>query len=446
MFISCTRSLLLLCTLCWLTACVPATTPTQISLIESAQARLEATDQETWQEAESASDWQPLPEWKSWGFGQETIWIRLQLRAAEQGSQTPWVVRVRPPILDYVTLYDPASGLVLRTGDALPPASDDLASIYFSLQIPALPHERTVYLQVRSTSARTLHVEVLPYGQAQQSNRLQEWVVGFVAATSVIFATWALVQWWMTREKVILAFAIKQLFASAYAFFFLGFARIVIGPMLTEGVLTTISSTIFVLTTGVTVWFLSLLIAGYQPWQWALRACRLAALLMALLPALLWSQPHLMLPVANKGVLVCFVLLLFTLATAISQRIRQAIPLTVFMAYLLGYTTLNTLPIMMHLGWLEPHPIVLFGTLSHTVLDGVVMFVILQIRARSLRKEQMQTALELQRSQQQAEVEKHYREEQTQLFAMLAHEMKTPLPATQQNRFIMAMSHHAPHA
>ena len=55
------------------------------------------------------------------------------------------------------------------------------------------------------------------------------------------------------------------------------------------------------------------------------------------------------------------------------------------------------------------------------------MFVMLQIRARIQQKKQEQTALDLQLSQQQMESEKRHREDQSQLFSMLAHEMKTPL-------------------
>ena len=422
------RCQLLLCACFVLVGCTPTSTATETGLIQSREWRMDPTGQETLQDAEKATDWQPLPEWKAWGFGPETVWVRLQLHAAGQDAHTPWVVRVRPPILDYVTLYDPATGLVQRTGDALPPASDDLGSITFGLQIPALSQARMVYLQVRSTSARALHVEVLPYGRAQQINRLQEWLVGFVCAASAIFAIWAFAQWWGTREKVILAFAVKQVFATAWAFFAMGFARIVIGPSLPEGVLTTMASTIFIWVASVTLWFLSMLIEGYQPWRWALRLCRLTALLIALLPALQWAgQPHLMLFMANTGVLICFALLLFTLFTVIPQRTHPSIPLPVFMAYLLVYCTLNTWPIVMYLGWIEAHQIVLFGNLAHAVLDGVVMFIMLQIRASAMRNEQIQIAFDLQRSQQQAEDEKRHREEQSQLFAMLAHEMKTPL-------------------
>jgi len=389
---------------------------------------MDTTGQEGLQDAENAIDWQPLPEWKAWGYGTETIWVRLQLHAAEQDERAPWVVRVRPSYLDYVTLHDPASGLALRTGDALPPGTDDQTSINFSLQIPALTHARSVYLQIRSTSARNLHVEVMPYGYAQQKNRLEEWMMGFVTVTSAIFAMWAFAQWWGSREKVILAFAVKQVFATAYAFFFLGFARIVIGPMLSEGVLTTLSSTIIIWMISVTAWFLSLLIEGYRPSRWALQACRLTAFLIACLPALQWSIPtHLVLRMANTGVLVCFALLLFALVTAIPKRTRQPIPLPAFMTYLLVYAAVSALPVLMNLVWVEPQKIVLFGSVVHTVMDGLVMFVMLQIRAREISKEQMHTTLALQRSQQHAEDEKRHREEQSQLFAMLAHELKTPL-------------------
>jgi signal transduction histidine kinase len=124
---------------------------------------------------------------------------------------------------------------------------------------------------------------------------------------------------------------------------------------------------------------------------------------------------------------VGFVLLNLALATALFKRVQQPIPLVFFLGYVLVYSFLNALPALIHLGWLKPHPMVLYGGFAHAVMDGIVMFVILQIRARRMRTEQNQTTLELRLSQQQAVTEKRHREEQSQLFAMLAHEMKTPL-------------------
>lgn len=391
---------------------------------------MDKTGQDTLAEVQKASDWQSMSDWQGWGFGQEPVWVRIHLNAAPKNANEPWVVLVRPAFLDYVTLYDPATGLVLRTGDALAPDSNGFASINFNLQIPALPYERTVYLQIRSTSSRILNIEILPIGQAGQQNRLQEWVLGFVGAASAIFAIWAWAQWWFTREKVILAFAVKQVAATIWAFFWTGFARVVIGPNLTEGVLTTLASTFFVWTVSVTFWFFSVLVQSYQPWRPAFRVLQLFVALVFLLPLFQWMVPvHSILAVANASVLVGFVLLLFVLGTAIPKQVKQPIPLPVLMAYLLAYSALISLPIPMVLGWTQARPVALLGTMVHVVLDGLVMFVMLQIRARSLRQEQMQVTLDLHRSLQQAEDDKRHREEQSQLFAMLAHEMKTPLAA-----------------
>jgi signal transduction histidine kinase len=69
----------------------------------------------------------------------------------------------------------------------------------------------------------------------------------------------------------------------------------------------------------------------------------------------------------------------------------------------------------------------MFSLLIHTVFDGIVVFFMLQFRAQALQKQQQQDALDILRSQENTKVEARHREEQSQLFAMLAHEMKTPL-------------------
>ena len=426
LFIS--RLCLLLCTFLLLVSGAVADQSASQPLVQSRQWRMDKTGIETLQDVAKASDWQDLPEWNSWGFGTETIWVRLQLKAAEPDMQMPWVVRVRPPFLDYVTLYDPATGRVTRTGDALPPGGEDSASINFMMQIPALPQERAVYVQMRTTSARTLQVEVMPYGQAQQASRLQEWLVGFFLATSAIFGIWAFIQWRGTREKVIGAFALKQLFATVWAFFFLGFARVVIGPWLPEGMLTNISSTVFIALISITIWFFAVLIEGYQPARLALRALRIVVVLVATLIGLYWlGWPHLAVALSNKAVLLGFAMLLITLLSAMPFRAKQPIPAWALLVYLLIYSSLNSLPALIHLDLIEANSIVLFAALAHAVLDGIVMFFMLQIRSRIQQKKQAQTALDLQLSQQQTASEKRHREEQSQLFAMLAHEMKTPL-------------------
>jgi signal transduction histidine kinase len=149
---------------------------------------------------------------------------------------------------------------------------------------------------------------------------------------------------------------------------------------------------------------------------------------VATLPLLhVLGYTHLMLTIANIGVLTGLAVSLVALVSAVPNRAQQPVPLGILLIYLVIYSAVNSMPALIYLGWIEPHRMVLFASLTHIVLDGVVMFLFLQIRAQALGKEKMQISLALERSQQQAESEKRHRKDQSQLFAMLAHEMKTPL-------------------
>ena len=389
---------------------------------------MDKTGTATLQDVVLRGDWQPMSGWKGWGYGSEPIWIRTTLKAAEPDARSPWIVRVRPAYLDYLTLYDPSTGRVMRSGDAFPPSDDSLGSINFTFQIPALPKEREIYLRLNGTSTRSLNLEVLPYAQAQLSNRLQEWLVGFFTVTSGIFALWASVQWWVSRDRLMGAFALKQTFSTVWAFFFLGFARVLIGPYFPEGVLSIIASTVLILFVSVMFLFLTQFLENYQPSRVCLTACRCAAGAIASLTLLqFFDAPILMLTLGNGAVPIAFMMLLITALTAFPSRASQPISLKLYFIYLTSYALLSSLPQLIYLGLMPAHRVMIFGSMGHLVLDGVVMFILLQVRANRLQQQQQEAALNLKRVEEKAETEKQLHEEQVQLFSMLAHELKTPL-------------------
>jgi two-component system, sensor histidine kinase LadS len=419
----------------WLAACLslggcqPLETPGEQPLVKSQQWLMDTSGTASLSDVQKATDWQPLTNWKTWGYGPETIWVRLDLHGTKNVTPQPWVVEVKPPYLDYVTLYDPTNGLTQRSGDALPPHDDELVTLNLTFQIPAMASERTVYLKVRSISTRMMQVKVMPYGMAQQANRQQEWLIGFIVVTSALFAIWALAQWLYSRDRVIGAFAVKQLMATAWGFLLLGFARVSVGPWLPEGLLSDMASTCFLWLISTTLWFLTVFMQEYKPSRWAVRACYALTVFLLVLPLLHWSgQPYLALRIGNFCMPLVMGLLAITLLSAWKkQPARMPIPLGFMLCYLCLYTLTTTVQPLMHLGWINANTITVFGTLAHTVLDGIVMFFVMQFRARTLAKEQQQVTLELYRSQEKIEAETRHREEQSQLFAMLAHEMKTPL-------------------
>lgn len=433
--VSATPCRLRLCLRAWALTCLlllgcrgDAANPLEPPLVQAQQWLMDQGGQATLADVQAATHWQPMPEWKSWGYGPETVWIRLDLRASETPSAMPWVVQVRPPYLDYVTLYDPAYGLEQRSGDALPPHPDELATINFTFQIPAASAPRSVYLKLRSISTRVMQVKAMPYAQAQQSNRQQEWFIGFIVVMSAVFAIWALAQWLYTHDRVIGAFALKQSMAMCWGFLLLGFARVSVGPWLPEGWLSNIASTSFLWLIGTTLWFLTLLVSEYRPSRMALRACYGMAIFLAALPVLHWSGwPYLALSIGNICIPLAMTLLTIALLSAWRHQVQNPIPIKYMLFYLCCYSLVNSTPPLMHLGWINADMISVFGTLAHPVFDGIVMFFVMQVRAHNLAKEQQNIAMELNRSEQQALAEKRLREEQSQLFAMLAHEMKTPL-------------------
>jgi len=399
-------------------------------LVEALAWRQDHAGTATLDDVRRATDWQPFAGWKSWGFGPGTVWVKIRLTAADAAATTPWAVRVRPAYLDYVTLHDPAAGLTLPAGDALPPTAATLASINFTFQIPPLPRERDIYLQIRSSSTRMLQLDVRPSAEVQRQDRLQEWGVAFIITAATVIAGWAFVQWWLTREPVIGAFAVRQFLAVAWGFFFLGYARVVIGPFLPVGVLTTLASAIGAWLTGAAVWFLATLVQGYRPARPALRACFGLAIVLAslsVMPALGFARP--MLVLVNAGLPLAFLLLIATLATAVPARVAQPVPIGWLLFYLGVSGTLSSTPALIHLGLLREHPIALVGTAANILLDTIVMFTVLQLRARAAERQQRQNELELLSSREQVRAAMENHAEQSRLFAMLAHEMKTPLAA-----------------
>ncbi len=402
--------------------------PADEGLILEEASWMDRSGRASFEDVRQQQSWQLFSGWKSFGFGPEPIWIRLRLKAAEAGATNPWIVQVRPAYLDRLTLYDPAAGLELHSGDAIPPTDDALVSLAFTFQIPALPYEREIYLKLETTSTRTVQLTVLPYRQAQQHIYQQEWPLGFLFALSIIFALWALAQWWQTREIVIGAFVFKQAVAALWAFFILGFARCMIGSWLPSGLLTAIASCSVPWTIGATAWFMSILLREYQVHRLCLTSLSGIAVFLWLLPLMqLAGMTRESLHIANLFIPIVAILLLGGIISSANSEAHPAIPWQFLLVYLLIYCSLNALPSAIHFNLLPGSAIVMVGQLAHIVMDGGIMFIILQFRASALKHMQRQTAMELLLTRKQAEIERLQREDQGKLFTMLVHEIKNPL-------------------
>jgi signal transduction histidine kinase len=396
--------------------------------IESKSWWVDKSGQAQLHEVMAVTDWQEFKNWKSFGFGSEAIWLRVKLKAAQEASPAPWVVSAGPVFLDHLTIFDPTANLVLRGGDSIAPTKEDLQSLNFSFQIPALAQERDLYVRVESMSSRPVFVDVQPFHDAIFALKMNDSLWAVLLVISTVLALWGALQWWHTREKVIGVYAIKQSVTTVWLFFFSGYGRLFLGPWLEPGELTAIAAALVPCLMASMLIFLSVLIQTYKPAKFWLYLSYALAVLLALMPlAQFFGLTRESLKLSNTLAPVALLVMVIKALSAVPSKVNNPIKIEFLVLYLLVYGFLTAMAPMTNLGFLQELPHILKSSLIHVILDSTVMFVLLQIRARALQREQLELSLKLETSTQRVQVEQRLREDQSKLFSMLAHEIKTPL-------------------
>ena len=89
------------------------------------------------------------------GYTDATHWLHLTLAASDQ----PVGLRITPPWVDEITLYDPAlPDHPFKAGDRHPEGSNAQQSLGYVFLLPASPQPRDLWLRLKSTSTHRLTV------------------------------------------------------------------------------------------------------------------------------------------------------------------------------------------------------------------------------------------------------------------------------------------------
>ena len=382
--------------------------------------------------AETVQDqatWESFTGWSSWGYGREALWLRISVPASTQADAAPHILIVRPPYLDRLTFFDAATGAVRHAGDYLPPHEEALGSVLFTFEVPERTESRDVFLKLNSTSTRLVHLSLMPYGEALSLIRSVEWVTGAVLLLSLVFWVWSVVQWSVSKDAVTATFAIMQLIVTVWGFGMLGFARVTVGDFFSSGTLSLLNSIASAFMVACVIWFFSLVLREYCARRWMLRILQIGAVL-ALASSLyhFTGSGHLALKLLNSMVPLLLIWTILSLWVAEPSKAKSPpIPKMLMLAYLCFYSTLNVIPTLTHLGLIPESRFLFFGNISSLVANGLVMLIILNVRQRRFKAQHETTAKQLMLQQEQARLDRQYLDEQRQLLAMLAHEMKTPL-------------------
>jgi two-component system, sensor histidine kinase LadS len=378
---------------------------------------------------QNQATWEPFTGWKGWGYGTEAVWLRVSVPASAHADAAPHILIVRPPYLDRITFFDPAMGTVRHAGDYLLPSEEALGSVLVSFEVPARTETRDVFLKLQTTSTRMVHLTLIPQDEALSLTRSVEWATGAALLLSLVFWVWAVVQWRASRDAVTATFAITQFIVTVWGFGMLGFARVTVGEFFSTGTLSLINSVISALMVACVMWFFSAVLHDYGVRRWMLRALQIGGGL-ALTTALLHisGSGHLALKLLNTLVPPLLIWTILSLSLAPTSKTKKTpIPKGIMLAYLCFYSFLNAIPTLTHVGLIPESDIMFFGNMSSLVANGLVMLIILNVRQRRFNAQHEATVTQLMLQQEQARLDQQYIDEQRQLMAMLAHEMKTPL-------------------
>lgn len=372
------------------------------------------------------------------GFGDSVIWLRLRIdpnpSAQSQDASDTLILRIRPVYLDDIQVFDPqGGGRVGVSGDKHHPDAQVMEGLDFLLPIARGASERYIWLRLKSTSTRQISVQAFKPQDLQRHAHQQQLIYALYVGVILIFVVWGLVQWLFSQELVIGVFALKQTAALMYALCSLGYVRFFWPLPWSAEWLNILTSVFSILAVSVAIYFHVVLIREFDPPRWLLRILQgLVLLLPVKLLLLFMGHPLVALQMNMTEVLLTPMLLFLAvcLARGWSKEPAEQRPVLArwvvvgFYALLVAILAVASLPGM---GLAKGGEIPLYVVQAHGLVTAFLILLMLQYRAHVRQQQQSKSVLNLQQAQLQAQQEREIRQEQSNLLAMLAHEIKTPL-------------------
>ena len=372
------------------------------------------------------------------GYTPSTYWIKLAVSDSAK-SQEQLVLRIRPTYLDDIQLYLPDpndSGrlkLIDRSGDLHPWSEDEYRSLNFNFLLSGEQLADTIYLRVSTSSSVLVYPQLLTIEQALGKDRALDIFGGLLIGALTMIMLWGIVQWAADRERVMTAFILKQAAVLTHAMGYMGYWRVWFSEHVSPQLLNEIYAINIYLMTVSAIWFLYLFLKEYRPNPLGLKVM---VAFVWLLPVQLLLQVlgHMQIAVhiVSMQALVMPVLTTFLAFTArvwndpdANQDVVLSRPaLITFFLLLFAVLWIYVLPV---LGLFTFSPLTLYGILFYNLITSLMMFSVLQVRARYRMQNVIHQAEQSQFYEQEALRERERGEQNARFLSMLAHELKTPL-------------------
>ncbi len=369
------------------------------------------------------------------GYSRSALWVRLHVEPDPGKASESLILRIRPGYLDEVRLYDPGYHSLGRevTGDRYPIAQDRYRSLNINLTIPQGERPRDIWLRIASTSTLLFQVQALSQAEALQLDRTQEISYSLYLATVGFFLAWGMAHWLSLRDRLVQAFVLKQAACLIFMIGFLGYARTFWPAGLTgwnAGQYTDWTFPFYVIMGSIFDYRLLRSFRAHRAGLLILRSLIAGAALCYLL--LIFGQARLAFMILASVILAEISL---TLVLAVNTPPPETLPgqehplmsrralICLYLAIFLGFT-FSSLPA---LGLTRAEFLVFDGFLTHSLISGVALLVVMMRRVRESERLRISAETACQFAERRAMDERHRRQEQAAFLTMLTHELKTPL-------------------
>jgi signal transduction histidine kinase len=289
-------------------------------------------------------------------------------------------------------------------------------------------------MRVKTTSTTLINIEAFTPEEMLRSEFDLQLSYFAVLAVVAMFMLLVLINWFNYRESLYAFFVVRQVYYFFYTASLFGFHRYALSDVMDANSLDMLYSWMVVGATAISFGFEYRFLSEYTPPKWA-KAVFAGLFIWSACVFVLMLTGH-VLQALNLNMMmntVGIITLLVLSATFIDDQKLQANPASSLLnkRMVVGYYLLVNLvlifSLMPFLGVMKGNEFAVNGLVFYTLCSGLVMTVLMQVRANKIRKAQSVFEQELLISQKQVELEKIRREEQTHLFHMLMHELKNPL-------------------
>lgn len=385
------------------------------------------------------------------GFSSSVFWIRVRIdpnRSPESIATEKVVVRIRPVYLDEIQMYDPLRGMdhPATTGDRYSWLDDEYKSLNLNFLIPLGSDPRDVWFRLKTSSSTLSTIEVIPRHDAELDDWQQTMIAIFLVALLFTFLGWGLLAWLLFKDRLIKLYIAREMVAVAYATGMLGGLRVIGANWLSPVAIDAITNFLFCFYGLTLVWFESYLLAEFSPPSVLLQFLKWNRMVFVIaIGLLLFNQARF--GVQLNSIATVLAIALTCITAVLTKGWNNPDPETrpVVPKYLLiglyvilgGLVVLNRLAVS---GVVSGSGGVFYLLLIYPIASGILVMVILQIRAHKLQNRQAQVNLRLQFAEKTVIEERKRRIEQGRFLSMLSHELKSPVSVAKINLDAMKVS------